>query len=275
MTNQNDIYYEPQSGGLCRKHSLNGYFGYAKISTVDFTKYQKQYDIEYKQKFNFESDCSTFDIIASDQKNIVSYILKKHGVYSRYYSINQIFQKNIDSHIFKILYGDFFFIYNESHIYGARLKNDKWYNVNSIGGISRLSINRLTSQKNLGFIVPVDIKTEFYHNITLIKSILGPNQELQHIKDFLIKKNKEKLILGHLEIPLGICMDIIDTQYAKKIHNKFNKPNEFSSIHNEVIKYNRFLSEFTKGRYNDIELIIQHIPSIILRLTFLTQPKNQ
>jgi hypothetical protein len=243
-------------------------FKWLKISTSDFTKYQQEYDNEYNQRFNFESNCVAFDIVASDQKNVVSYILKKHGVYTRYYALNQIFQKNINDHIVKILDGDFFFIYNESHIYGARRKNGKWYTVNSMGGVRITNINSLSGQKNIGFIVPVNIKTEFYHNLTLIKTILGPNPELQHIKDFLIKKNKEKLILGHLEIPLGICMDILDTQY------QLRSSDEFSTIHSEVQKYNTFLSEFTKGRYNDIDLILQHLPSIILRLTFLTQPKK-
>ena len=57
-------------------------------------------------------------------------------------------------------------------------------------------------------------------------------------------------------------MDILDTQY------QLRSSDEFSTIHSEVKKYNTFLSEFTKGRYNDIDLILHHLPSIILRLTF-------
>lgn len=266
MTIQNDIYYEPQRGGLCRLHSLNCYFEHAKISTADFTKYQKEYDKEYKERFNFESSCSSFDIVASDQKNIVSYILKKHGIYTRYYALNQIFQKNINEHIINILDGDFFFIYNESHIYGARRKNGKWYTVNSIGGVKITNINNFAVQKNLGFIIPVNIQIEFYRHLKIIKEILGNNPELKHIKDYLIKKHKDKLILGQLEIPLGICMDILDTQY------QIRASKEFTSIHREVKKYNKFLSKFTNGQYNNIDLILQHLPDIILSLTFLSIP---
>jgi hypothetical protein len=248
---------------------LNAYFNHAKISTSDFLKYQQEYDKEYKDKFNFESTCEVFDIVASDQKNIVSYILKKHNVYTRYYTLNQIFRKNINDHIVKILDGDFFFIYNESHIYGARRKDDAWYTVNSMGGVRLLNINTLSSQKNLGFIIPVDIKMEFYHNLTLIKSILEPIPTLQNIRDFLIKKHTEKLILGHLEIPLSICMDILEVQYKIQQSNLQDKICEFSSIHDDILKYNIFLSKFTKGRYNDIELILQYLPSIILRLSSL------
>ena len=267
----NLIYYEPQNDGLCRKHSLNAYFGHAKISTSEFNKYQQTYDQEYKTKFNFESSCTSFDIVASDQKNIVSFILKSHGVYTRYYAINQIFQKNINEHVIQILDGEFFFIYSESHIYGARRQNNQWYTVDSIGGISPININVILGQKNLGFIVPVNIKTEFYTNIMLIKSIIGPVQELQNIKDFLIKTHNDKLILGHLEIPLGVCMDILE------VHHKIRQsksPGVFDSIYNEVLEYNDFLSKFTKGRYNDIDLILRYLPSIILKLVLLNIKKT-
>jgi hypothetical protein len=268
MPSQHEIYYEHQSGGLCRKHAINGYFEYAKITTDIFNKYQQEYDKEYAERFNFQSSCSTFDIITSDQKNIVSYILKKHGIYTRYYALNQIFQKNIHEHIINTLAGDFFFIYNESHIYGVRRKNDKWYIVNSIGGVSATNINNITGQKNIGFIVPVNIKTEFYRNLKLVKELLGHNPELKHINEYLIKKHENKLILGQLEIPLGICMDILYTQY------QICESNEFESIHNIVIKYNEFLSKFTKGRYNDIDLILQYLPDIIIRLTCLSIQKT-
>jgi hypothetical protein len=270
-----NIYYEKQTNGLCRKHSLNAYFGYAKISEPEFAKYQQEYDIEYAKKFNFTSTCSSFDIVASDQKNIVSYILKKNAMYTRYYAINQIFQKNVNECILEVLHGSFFFIYNESHIYGARLKNGKWYIVNSMGGVRLTNINKITHQKNIGFIVPVSIKLEFFHNISLIKSTIGQDLDLKNIKNFLIEKNDKSEILGNLEIPLSICMDIIDVQF--QIHkNGLNESiNEFNTLYEEVVKYNSFLSEFTKGRYNDIDLIFQYIPDIVLRLVMLSTSTQQ
>ena len=36
---------------MCRLHALNGYFGYEKISTNEFYKYQNEYDMIYREKF--------------------------------------------------------------------------------------------------------------------------------------------------------------------------------------------------------------------------------
>jgi hypothetical protein len=282
MPFQNGIYYQQQSGVLCRLHSLNGYFGKEHISVEQFNKYQLDYDTEYKDKFNFESSCKNFDMVASDQKNTVNYILKTHGIYTRYYAINQIYNREIQTHILNILEGNYFFIYNESHIWGCRQKSDNWYKVDSLSGVHIMNINTLSSEKNIGFIIPVNLQKEFYINLNLIKSILiksinnyaNLNSKIVEfnenmIKTFLIQKNKEKVILGELEIPLSICMDVLETNFLKK--NAIMKKNKtFNPIHKYVIKYNEFLSKFTKGEYNNIKLILNYLPNIILSLVKLS-----
>lgn len=259
----NNIYHEKQDGGLCRKHALNAFFGYCKVSTPQFELYQKGYDIEYSNKFNIKTSCELFDIISSDQKNLVSYILQLHNIYTRYYALNYLFKKNINDFIIKILVGEFFFIYNESHIYGIKYYNNNWYTVDSNNGISPININTLSDQKNIGFIIPVNPKLEFYTNIRLIKSLFNSDSvDVEYIRQFLINKNKSKEIIGDLEIPLGICMDILEFQY--KSNTSVNT--EFSPIYINILKYSQFIVKFTNGRYNDIELILQYIPDIILQL---------
>jgi len=266
---QNGIYYQQQSGGLCRLHSLNGYFGKELISTEQFNKYQIDYDTEYKNKFNFDSSCKNFDIVASDQKNIVNYILKKYGVYTRYYSINQIYGKSIQGYIINIVDGDYFFVYNEGHIWGCRKKGSAWFRVDSLNGVSLININTITSEKNIGFIIPVNPQHEFYVNLTLIKSTLGETIDEKIIREYLIRQNKEKNILGCLEIPIGICMDVLETNLLKK------NDASFISIQSQVTAYNYFVSKFTDGNYNNISLILEHLPAIIIRLAALkTQPRN-
>jgi hypothetical protein len=271
MPIQNEIYYESQVGGMCRLHSLNGYFGKEKISTEEFNKYQQEYDDEYKKKFNFNSSCKNFDIVASDQKNIINYVLKKYDIYTRYYAINQLYlssSKNnisnpIQTHILNILDGDYFFIYNEGHVWGCRIHSGVWYKVDSLGGVCIMNINTLANKKNIGFIIPVNIQQEFYINLNLIKSILGKNNTKILLQEYLIQKNKEKRILGNLEIPIGICMDILETNLLKK------NVDTFFPIQCQVIKYNEFLLQFTKGKYNDIDLILNYIPSVLLKLLAL------
>ena len=278
----NNIFYEAQYGGLCRMHSLNGYFGKSKISPDQFEKYIDLYDKEYKEKYNFESSCGSFDIVASDQKNIVNFILKKHGIYSRYYALNQLHGKNIKEHIIDIMLGEYFFTYNENHIWGCRILNNQWYKVDSMGGVHQIDINSLHHEKNIGYIVPVNIKNEFYRNLRVIKSVLGENPSLIHIKEYLTQKNKEKLILDKLEIPINLCMDILDTNLifhkSKKDTNllfqeskvDFNHDlKEYTPIKNHVNTYAEFLTKFTKGNYNNLDLILDYLPDIIFNLTSL------
>jgi hypothetical protein len=277
MPIQNNIYYQTQSGGLCRLHSLNGYFGCEKISLHQFNIIQKKYDDEYKIKFNFELTCKNFDIVASDQKNIINYFLKNIGIYTRYYSINQLYTKSLNktfaeqiiikNKLINNLYGDYFFIYNESHIWGCRRQISKWFKVDSIEGVSHYNINSLLTEKNIGLIVPVDIKHEFYRNLKLIYDELCFSVKNMDtltvqttIKNYLIQKHKEKKILGELEIPLSICMDIFETNLLKKTNSIF------SPIKTQVLQYNKFLSKFTKGNYNNITLILEFLPNILLEL---------
>ena len=261
----NNIYYQRQSGGLCRMHSLNAYFGYEKISPGDFIKYQKEFDL-YQKKFNTDISCKDFDIVASNQKNVVSFILKKHGVYSRYYHINNMFKKNVND-MLSVLVGDFIFIYNENHIWGLRRWQNKWYNVDSMRGVSPVNISNLLGRKNIGFIVPVNIKTEFYTNLRLIKNILGIRPAIQNIKTYLIQETKGGNILGDLEIPLGICMDIWEFRLDAIGDESSDR---FCVIKKIVSRYNYFLSLFTNGRYRDIDLILEYVPDIIHCLTSLS-----
>jgi hypothetical protein len=266
-----NIYYQNQYNGLCRLHSLNAYFGEEKISLNKFNSYQKDYDKEYHNKFNFDVSCKLFDIVSSNQKNIVSYILKQHNIYTRYYAINEIFQKNVNEKIISILNGDFIFIYDEGHIWGARRKNHIWYSVNSIGGISVININTLLNQKNIGFIVPVYMKDEFYINVAKIKDILCNGESvtsINMIENYLIQKNKECKILDLLEIPIGICMDIIETNLSIRCKSSDNS-NIFNQLEVRVNNYNTFLQQFTKGKYNDIKLILLYLPPIIYSLSNL------
>jgi hypothetical protein len=262
---KNDIYYESQKGGLCRLHSINQYFGLSKISESEFNSYIQNYDDEYKKKYNLDTSCKLWDIVSSDQKNIVSYILNKYNIYTRYYAINQIYNEKF-KHILDILKGDVFFIFNEGHIWNLRKCKEKWYSVNSIGGVNPINIQKITSEKNVGFIVPVDIKKEFYHNISIIHKVFEKKNNTQKISNkniivnYLIKSNKEKKVLNELEVPINIIMDIMEM--VIKSHNFKN----FKVIQKHIINYNKFLLEFTDGKYSNIKLILEYLPDIIIDL---------
>jgi hypothetical protein len=264
-----DIYYQSQTGGLCRLHSLNGYFEEPRISQEQFSIYQNDYDIIYSKKFNSNTSCISFDLVGSDQTTLVSYILKQNGIYSKYIALNEIYQKPKNT-ILTRLCGVYFFMYNEGHIWGVRCKNNQWYSVDSISGVSPVNLQQLINTKNVGFIIPVNIKTEYYHNIELINEILQTdkhdiNQKEKIIK-FITQANVEGRVLDNLEIPISICIDILETNMMIKQKNQKYNSSEFLPIQNRIDLYNIFLSQFSNGRYTDLPLIKKYLVPILTQL---------
>ncbi len=263
MPISNGIYYQNQSGGLCRMHAINAFFGTGKISISQFNEYQKEYDTLYKKRFNIIESCEMFDIISSDQKNLVSYILQRLNIYTRYFSINQLKGSQLKREDIK---GDFFFIYNESHIYGAIQKNNKWYIVDSMKGVRLTNINSIFNEKNVGFIIPVNECQEFYRNVKCIKSIFPQeSRDLNSIKTYLRKLHKNNMILGELEVPISICINILEFQYNRK-KNTPAMIEYFKEVKNIIDEYDIFIMKFTDGNYTNINLILQYIPNIIMWL---------
>ncbi len=243
------IYYESQRGGLCKMHSLNAFFGRPEISENDFSKYKQEYDNFILEKFN--ADYSEFDMINSDQNTVISYILKyKYNLYTRYFSIGQLYyeSKTIDDLFADRPVNDFIFVYNRDHIWGIKIVDGITYNIDSLSGVGNL---RNIDYKSCGFIVPLTMSKEMIRNLNIIKNLVPGD-----IEKYLWDLHKKKMILGDLEIPLSIVVEIMEIAKIPK-----------TEIICQIIQnYKQFLKEFTKGRYNDIDLILKYIPEIILRI---------
>lgn len=246
-----NIFWERQSGGLCRMHSLNAYFGKSVITPEIFKKYICVYDRYLKNKFNISISSADFDLVNSDQTNLVSYVMKRHGIHLRYYALNTLYGKPLDD---AILNTDFLFMYNFGHIWTIRKKNNIHYKVDSLSGVSRFEIKSLNRLKEIGIMVPVNSEQEFTLQISRINDIIN----VQNIKEYLKTLHKEKNILGNIEIPLGVSISILETTlWAKKDKTPFSK------ISNIIKKYNKFIREFSNGNYNNLELILFHVPHLL------------
>lgn len=279
------IYYQRQQGGLCRMHAINAFFGYEKLSSRQFYKFIKEYDSVLKLRFNVSISCEKFDLVNSDQHTLVSYILKRHKIYARYYALNAVYGKPIDQETITQCKYNFIFVYNQFHIWGMKQHQGQWYKVDSMSGVRKYPLSNLYHEKNIGLIIPLNMKYEFEKKrqeiqTTLLKegiSIVINQQSLVHdqvkqksrqnnendICKYVIKLNKEKQILGDLEIPLGVAIDILETNIRTPHSSKFKR------IYDLVERYNFFIQIFTKGNYNNISLISQHIPWIIYELLSL------
>jgi hypothetical protein len=290
MPNQNGIFYEQQRGGLCRLHSINGYFGEAKITTEKFTEYSKELDKYIKEKFHEESHCMKFDSVSSDHNILVTFILKHYGVYPRYLHVNSAYGGDKLKEHLKDLHGDYFFMYNSEHIWGIRRKDNKWYRVDSLNGVRPCNVDSLGNQKNVGFLIPVVPKTEFFRNVEKIQFILKRDipeldpanfaKTLEQLKKYLGELSDKEIILGDLEIPLGVSMDILDVVYGKVGDYKKSGPEtdfkkeEFKPIEHIIKQYDEFLFNFTPSHYHDKELKLKYLPNTLMTLMKLKIKKN-
>jgi hypothetical protein len=254
-----NIYYEVQSGGLCRLHALNAYFGYQKISQQEFSSYIREYDMYLKLRFNVTTSCESFDLVNSDQTNLVSYILSKHKIYLRYYALNSMYNKTLDN---DILSAKFVFVYNMSHIWGIRKVLDQYFKVDSMSGVSSTNINTLVSTKDIGLMVPVPLKEEWENKVSVINKILSDNKikTKRQLADYLIKLQGQGDVLGELEVSLGVAVLLLEINMSQPPRPEFKK------ITDLVDRYNKFISVFTRGNYNKIDLILDHIPDMVFEL---------
>lgn len=262
INNRYNIFYERQSGGLCRLHSLNAFFGYSKITPSMFQKWIRLYDTYLKTRFNIKTSSSSYDLVNSDQTNLVSYILKKYRIHLRYYALNSIYGKPLNK---EVIDANFIFVYNFGHIWGVRKKNGKYYKVDSLNGVTPFNINSLSSMKNIGILVPVSLRNEWNLKVRQIKNILLSNNINNKIDlmNYLAKLHSQKKILDKLEIPLGVSISILEMQLPRPYNPLFK------NIYDIVNSYNTFIKQFTNKRYNDINLINNFVPDIIFSLISL------
>jgi hypothetical protein len=242
-------------------HSINAYFGSARITPQAFANHIIKYDTYLNTRFNITTSCATFDLMNSDQSNLVTHILKQYGIHCRYYALNTIYKKKIDP---TILTAEFIFVYNQGHIWGIRLVNGKHHKVDSIGGVSPFNIHSLPNIKNIGIILPIqNNRTEFklqlikMHNILLTQQC--PGQSFSALtRSYTTRMRQTKDNLGDLEIPLGVAIAILETQLKTRRNAR-----GFEPIVALIERYDAFIRQFTRAQYLNLDLIHRYVPGIV------------
>lgn len=254
------IFWERQLGGLCRMHSLNAYFGKSLITPQIFNKYIAIYNEFLSKRFNVKINCKEFDLVNSDQTNLVSYIMKRHGVHLRYYALNTLFNKPIDDEIHN---AKFFFMYNFGHIWFIKKHNNTHYKVDSLSGVTLFNLSSLNRVKEIGIMVPVDLHKEFIIQLNKLHVILKANNILTKLDTirYLTMLRKQKQILGDIEIPLGVAISILETRLWQK-----KDKTEFVRVEVLINNYNEFLQQFTNKNYSNLALILRYVPDVLFEL---------
>lgn len=252
-------YWEPQEGGLCRMHALNAFFGKREIDPEQFKAYCSEYDEYATNRYKTNVSSSDFDVINSDQMNVISWILKKKGIWTQYYALNELYGKQIKFPQHNI--GAFVFVYNSDHIWGIKCINDKTYCIDSLSsGPILCDLESLQHVRNIGLIFPVEMIQEYHIQIKKLQNIIP--HDIDQIRTYLIKLHNNNEILGDIEIPLNKAIDILEW------HGTYNKLNDekYRPIRILINDYNKFLSQFVNGRYLDLDFIQQYLPDILYKL---------
>jgi len=200
-----NIYYERQEGGLCRKHSINAFLGGPVIDTKQFHNLSNEFDAYSKKKFKTTIASSNFDFFNADGTNLVSYILRKQGIYTRVYMIGDSLPYDLMAKSTRFL------VFNISHIWCV-LNKDRCYKVDSIGGVTTISVRNI---RNCGILLPVPIQVEWEAKLLEINNILGTDTTQEYLQ-----KNK---LLGDIEVPLCTAFSILE------LNSNLNLP-EFKKI---------------------------------------------
>ncbi len=247
-----NIYYEKQKGGLCRKHSLNAFFGKEKITEPEFNSLCQEFD-QYLVNKGYVSQHKTkeFDQIHSSQESIVSYILKKNGKHCLFIAFNYVKQYLNERKInFQQLTKDStdIFVFNQNHIWLCKKVDDLWYRIDSLSGVKRDNINMLPRQKNIGVIIvrnkeECQTDLQFYRN-----KLLEHFEDLSQIEHTIEEIYKKGDILGNIELEMTLCFEILE--YLGK-----GNPN-----------YQEFLKKYEKNRFN-LQMIKEQVAKFVKHLS--------
>lgn len=237
-----NIYWERQSGDLCRLHSINAYFGFKKLDHNSFFKYCSEYDDVIKGLKTQGMDGF------SEGRCIISYILDKLD--SKYIFLIPINSYNgIRNHIDIDRYTKLipklwcYFEFNKGHVWLNKKINGIWYKIDSISGVNRID-NPII--KNNGYLIVIDGK-HLYNEIFDTIKIIHDNQtnelyytnlyySLKSIKlntlafdskcnlNELIKYNKKISLLSNIKEKL---LEIVE-------NNRSNKKCDYSTINHKI-----------------------------------------
>ena len=254
------VYWEKQRGGLCRLHSINAFYGKPELDENKFKEYCKEYDTDYSYK-GIKCNCLEFDQIPSSQETIISWILEKHsGIKTLYIPYNKIdyYLKKYDLNI-EILVGDsdFFFIFNESHIWGIiKTQDGSWHKVDSIQGVSPYNLNFLRNTDKIGLVIPRTghaIKQDLNRiQLSVFKYLYKFELDTLSLLEKLANENK---ILDDLETDIFLffrflrntkILNKVIWQNWQKFEKEFNKnPGNFENIKEYVPIFLDYVRSFS------------------------------
>lgn len=151
------IYYEKQSGNMCRMHAINNFVGRQLYTTEQFNKLCDEFDLYNKFSEMTSKNNHTF-YNNSGIKNIFGYALIKKGISIDMEAFDTHRQKNIEIEDMDTFMGAI--VFNTSHTWCVRNIDDNLYIIDSMGGNPSITQKSYFNNKGLNFVM-------IYENIKL------------------------------------------------------------------------------------------------------------
>jgi hypothetical protein len=267
MLSQHGIYYQQQIGGLCRMHSINGYFqseqpsisASPKFTQSDWTQLQLQYD----KYTNTTSSCIDYDLPSLGGMGIISWTLKQNNICSRYVPPGQA-KDNLEWIINEK--PSWFFMFDAGHIWGIkyhphqfdhhvrqRSQPVEWFKVDSIGGVSPFNIEQLR-RSQCGLVVPVKCFVEFKHNTQQLVEYNDHEIICQKLKDLHACGD----CIGDFEIWITRAIGCLEIQLGQ-----WDQTTDlYKQISPIILDWYFFLNKWSINP-NQIELVLKWIPHFV------------
>jgi hypothetical protein len=240
------IYYQPQiKGDLCRLYSLNGYFGYNRLSETDFYRYCDEYDTLIEGLYSRDMDGF------AEGRNITSYIMDKlEHKFTFLIPINNYnnSRDHIDMNYYKKIIPGLtcYFEFNKIHIWVNKKINNEWYKIDSISGVNR--IDPILHNKNGKLLVIENkilyIEVEYY--LKQIQSFFA-SKNINYNNPKLILSSTPEILLYNLFHSLKLIK--IDTSIGFYDSNYIERLFILKNLQTILKKYMYTLRNNTKKSY--------------------------
>lgn len=261
------IYYQRQNGGNCRLHALNGYYGREEITVGMWDDLMNQYDDVVAKLYNTRTSCKQFDLIGAGGQTMMGWVLMRRGVCVRYVPMG-----SASTALALAKQVDWMFVFNHGHVWGIRKLTavaaasqphvERWFRVDSIGGVSSFDINALQVMKE-GLLVPVDPQNEFNKCITQAVLLVGDGSA-QRVMEWVTESIKRGDTLGNLEANMSRAVTCLEAQLSRCGPGEMD--DVVGIIFGVVSDWHAFMTKWTNGRYNDVGLISAHLPRLLVRI---------
>jgi hypothetical protein len=159
---------------------MNAFFGKDEISVQQFQNYINKYDEEIKSDKDYDKmSYNDWDFLYRGSNILTQILLNEYNIYLRYIPLGNVKSINATTSAGASL-APFVFVFNQDHVWGCKFVDEKWYKVDSIGGISLIgtSLDSVLNDVKLGLMIPTDPIQELKYRVCSLDSAIKSEHHL-------------------------------------------------------------------------------------------------